>query len=65
MPVTEILTNQIPKNVYQGFYVYLYLVSIAFVIFLHVSHLRTRAVVSIIKTYRKLSNIVIIDVILK
>lgn len=53
MPVTEVLTHRIPTNVYQGFYVYLYLTSIAFIVFLYITQLRTRAVVSLIKTYRK------------
>lgn len=53
MPVTEILSNRIPAEVYQGFYVYLYAVSISFVIFVYVSQLRQKAVQSIIKSYRE------------
>lgn len=54
VPVTEILTSRIPSVVYQSFYVYLYSVSIAFVIFVYTAHMRTRAVFSLIKSYRKL-----------
>lgn len=53
MPVTEILSNRIPAEVYQGFYVYLYAVSISFVVFVYVSQLRQKAVQSIIKSYRE------------
>lgn len=53
MPVTEVLTLRIPSFVYQAFYVYLYSVSILFVIFVYTAHMRTRAVFSLIKTYRK------------
>lgn len=53
MPVTEVLTLRIPSFVYQAFYVYLYIVSILFVIFVYTAHMRTRAVFSLIKTYRK------------
>lgn len=53
LPVTEILSNRIPAEVYQGFYVYLYVVSIAFVVFVYVSQLRQKAVQSIIKSYRE------------
>lgn len=52
VPVTEVLTSRIPSIVYQSFYVYLYTVSILFVIFVYLAHMRTRAVLSVIKTYR-------------
>lgn len=52
LPVTEVLTSRIPSMVYQSFYVYLYTVSILFVIFVYTVHMRTRAVFSLIKTYR-------------
>ncbi|KXJ80287.1 hypothetical protein RP20_CCG025733 [Aedes albopictus] len=51
LPVTEILSSQIPANVYQGFYLYLYTVSILFVIFVYASNMRRRAVMTLIKTY--------------
>ena len=54
LPVTEILSSRIPASFYQGFYVYLYIVSIAFIVFVYITHLRTRAVFTIIKNYRKL-----------
>lgn len=53
LPVTEILSSRIPATFYQGFYVYLYVVSIAFIVFVYITHLRTRAVFTIIKNYRK------------
>lgn len=53
VPVTEVLTSRIPLLVYQSFYVYLYTVSIFFVIFVYTAHMRTRAVFSLIKNYRK------------
>ncbi|GAB0087070.1 Otopetrin [Sergentomyia squamirostris] len=56
MPVTEILSARIPPNFYQGFYVYLYAVSIIFVIFIYASHLRTRAVFSLLKDYHEKAN---------
>lgn len=56
LPITEILSNRIPAEVYQGFYVYLYVVSIAFVVFVYVSQLRQKAVLSLLKNYRKSEN---------
>ncbi|XP_055586442.1 proton channel OtopLc isoform X2 [Uranotaenia lowii] len=53
LPVTEILSAQIPANVYQGFYLYLYVVSIAFVVFVYASTMRRRAVMTLIKTYHE------------
>lgn len=49
LPITEILSNRISAEVYQGFYVYLYFVSIVFVIFIYGSQLKTRAVSTLIK----------------
>lgn len=57
MPVAEILSNQIPMKIYQGFYFFLYLGSIFFVCFVYASHMRTRAVFSIIKDYRKCQSV--------
>ncbi|XP_055524552.1 proton channel OtopLc-like isoform X2 [Wyeomyia smithii] len=56
LPVTEILSSQIPANVYQGFYLYLYVTSIAFVIFVYASNMRRRAVMTLIKTYHEKTN---------
>lgn len=53
LPVTEVLTSRIPSIVYQSFYVYLYGVSVLFVLFVYMAHMRTRAVFSLIKVYRK------------
>jgi hypothetical protein len=52
-PVTEILCYQAPPSFYQGFYLYLYLVSVAFVLFMYTSHLRTNAAFSMIDSYCK------------
>ncbi|XP_039434905.1 proton channel OtopLc isoform X2 [Culex pipiens pallens] len=56
LPVTEILSSQIPANVYQGFYLYLYSVSITFVIFVYASNMRRRAVMTLIKSYQEKTN---------
>uniref|UniRef100_A0A4Y0BNS3 Otopetrin n=1 Tax=Anopheles funestus TaxID=62324 RepID=A0A4Y0BNS3_ANOFN len=56
LPVTEILSSQIPANVYQGFYLFLYTVSIAFVIFVYASNMRRRAVLTLIKSYHEKTN---------
>jgi hypothetical protein len=46
LPITEILSQRIPAEVYQGFYVYLYFVSISFVVFIYAAQLRNRAMIS-------------------
>uniref|UniRef100_A0AAG5DJT8 Otopetrin n=1 Tax=Anopheles atroparvus TaxID=41427 RepID=A0AAG5DJT8_ANOAO len=56
LPVTEILSSQIPANVYQGFYLFLYTVSIVFVIFVYASTMRRRAVMTLIKNYHEKTN---------
>ncbi|KAJ6638666.1 Proton channel OtopLc [Pseudolycoriella hygida] len=56
LPITEILTSRIPKNIYTGFYLYLYSVSIAFVVFVYTAHVRNRAVFSLLKTYHEKTN---------
>jgi hypothetical protein len=53
MPITEILSTRIPTGIYQGFYIYLYAGSIAFVLFTYATHMKSRAVSSMIKSYRK------------
>lgn len=52
-PVTDILSTRAntSKNFYQGFYLYLYLTSVAFVIFVYSTHLKNRQLFSIIDTY--------------
>lgn len=52
-PVTDILSQKAPASFYQGFYLYLYIVSVAFVIYIYAGHLRTRALFSMIDSYRK------------
>lgn len=64
LPVTEVLTSRIPTIVYQSFYVYLYVISILFVVFVYTAHMRTRAVFSLIKTYRKWNTISLEPVVL-
>lgn len=53
LPITEVITEQIPTYVYQGFYVYLYALSIIFVTFLYISALRNRTLIHALKSYRK------------
>lgn len=53
-PVTDILTPtraESSKNFYQGFYLFLYTTSVAFVIFVYATHLKNRQLFSIIDTY--------------
>lgn len=52
-PVTDILSTQArnSKSFYQGFYLYLYLTSVAFVIFVYSTHLKNRQLFTIIDTY--------------
>lgn len=53
LPVTEILTeHRIERTVYQSFYVYLYTISILFVIFVYSAHIRNRAVLTLAKKFR-------------
>lgn len=54
LPITEVISDQIPTYVYQGFYVYLYVGSILFVIFLYISAFRNRSLFNALKDYRKL-----------
>lgn len=51
LPVTDILSTEAPTSFYQGFYLYLYVMSVAFVIFMYTSHLRNEAVFSMLTTY--------------
>jgi oligoendopeptidase F len=53
LPITEVLSARIPSTVYQGFYVYLYFMSIAFVVFIYAAQLKNRAMLTVIKDYRK------------
>lgn len=53
LPVTDILSLRAPPSFYQGFYLYLYVVSVAFVGFMYAVHLRTRAVFTILNNYSK------------
>ena len=52
-PITEILSEraEASKSFYQGFYLFLYLVSVAFVIFVYSTHLKNRQLFSIIDSY--------------
>lgn len=45
-PVTDVLSVKAPNKFYRGFYLYLYVGSIAFVIFMYVDHLRSRRMYS-------------------
>ncbi|KAL9882082.1 otopetrin-like b isoform 1-T2 [Glossina fuscipes fuscipes] len=56
LPITEIISDQIPIYVYQGFYVYLYSLSIAFVMFLYISAFRNRTLFNALKHYHETSS---------
>ncbi|CAH2091891.1 unnamed protein product [Euphydryas editha] len=49
-PVTEVIANGVPDAYYQGFYLYLYLVSLVFVIFLYVNLIREKTFNTIINS---------------
>ncbi|KAH8333870.1 hypothetical protein KR059_004194 [Drosophila kikkawai] len=53
LPITEVISEQIPTYVYQGFYVYLYAGSILFVIFLYISAFRNRSLFNALKEYHE------------
>ncbi|KAH8270987.1 hypothetical protein KR044_008421 [Drosophila immigrans] len=58
LPITEVISEQIPTYVYQGFYVYLYAGSILFVIFVYISAFRNRSLFNALKDYHeKTSNV--------
>ncbi|KRG07192.1 proton channel OtopLc isoform X1 [Drosophila mojavensis] len=58
LPITEVISDQIPTYVYQGFYVYLYAGSIFFVIFVYISAFRNRSLFNALKDFHeKNSNI--------
>lgn len=46
-PVTDILAVKAPNAFYQGFYLFLYIGSISFVVFMYIDHLRTRRIYSL------------------
>lgn len=56
-PVTDILSTRAEstKNFYQGFYLFLYLGSVAFVIFVYSTHIKNRQLFTIIDNYEKKS----------
>ncbi|XP_036221712.2 proton channel OtopLc isoform X2 [Bactrocera oleae] len=53
LPITEVISHQIPNYVYQGFYVYLYMGSILFVAFLYSTTLRNRTLFNALKTFHE------------
>lgn len=55
LPVTDILSVRGPASFYQGFYLYLYLVSVAFVAYMYVAHVRSRTLFTLLDTFSKLS----------
>ncbi|XP_035431748.2 proton channel OtopLc isoform X2 [Spodoptera frugiperda] len=50
-PITEVIAGGVPDGYYQGFYLYLYLVSLIFVVFQYVNIMRQKAVNLIIHDY--------------
>lgn len=53
-PVTEIISKDVRAYFYQGFYLYLYLGSIAFVAYMYSSLVRNKAIYSIFGSYGEL-----------
>ncbi|GAB0087069.1 Otopetrin [Sergentomyia squamirostris] len=53
LPVTDILSVRGPASFYQGFYLYLYLVSVAFVAYMYVAHVRSRTLFTLLNTYNE------------
>ncbi|KAG8226015.1 hypothetical protein J437_LFUL004136, partial [Ladona fulva] len=51
LPVTEVISTQVPPYFYQGFYLYLYGGSLLFVFLMHAILLRQRALNSIVRSY--------------
>jgi hypothetical protein len=49
LPITEILSNRISAELYLGFYVYLYFMSIAFVVFIYGAQLKNRPPAALVK----------------
>ncbi|XP_055913391.1 proton channel OtopLc isoform X2 [Eupeodes corollae] len=56
LPITEIISQQVPTYVYQGFYVYLYSLSVLFVFFLYICAFRHRAIFNVLKDYHEKNN---------
>ncbi|XP_054730525.1 proton channel OtopLc isoform X2 [Anastrepha obliqua] len=56
LPITEVISHQIPTFVYQGFYVYLYAGSILFVAFLYSTTLRNRTLFNALKNFHEQNN---------
>ncbi|XP_068627746.1 proton channel OtopLc-like [Battus philenor] len=55
-PVTEVIAKGVPDTYYQGFYLYLYLVSVLFVIFHYVNLIRQKAVNLILQEHEITDN---------
>ncbi|XP_034118093.1 proton channel OtopLc isoform X1 [Drosophila albomicans] len=53
LPITEVISDQIPTYVYQGFYIYLYAGSILFVIFVYISAFRNRSLFNALKDFHE------------
>lgn len=50
-PVTDVISAKANPSFYQGFYLYLYVVSVAFVAFVYAAHFRNSVVTSLIDQY--------------
>ncbi|XP_075154952.1 otopetrin-like b isoform X4 [Haematobia irritans] len=59
LPITEVITEQIPTYVYQGFYVYLYALSIIFIVFVYISAFRNRTLINALKSYHEKNNVLL------
>jgi hypothetical protein len=52
-PVTDIVSNRAPPSFYQGFYLFLYITSVAFVIFVYSTHLKNQQIFTILDSYEE------------
>lgn len=50
-PVTDVISTKTTPSFYQGFYLYLYVVSVAFVILVYAAHFKNSVVTNLIDQY--------------
>lgn len=55
LPITDIVSNHASENFYKGFYLYLYIISILFILFVYITHIKNRKYFDIIENYEKTS----------
>lgn len=52
-PITDIVSNRAPPSFYQGFYLFLYITSVAFVVFVYSTHLKNQKIFTILDSYEQ------------